>query len=216
MRNNYCLFFLKLITLLLLGFAASCSFDYKEAMVDEEISGGTPNAIIINLEETVIERGIIAYSLKADKAETYDKKNLTVFTNIQFTEYDKSGEVATEGGVGHASYYSDTEDMEFDKSFKVESLQQGYYIKGDSLSWDGKQKILTADPEKEVTIGKEDGSYITGRGFNSNASNNSFTFENGIAGYYVSDDEDEEDTAAEAGADEDENARAEDADTARE
>ena len=195
MRNNYYLFFLLFITLLLPGFILSCTFDYKEAMVDEEISGSTPNAVIINLDETVIEKGIIAYSLKAEKAETYDKKNLTVFTNIQFVEYDKTGEVATEGDVGHASYYSDTEDMEFDKSFKVESLQQGYYIKGDAISWDGKEKVLTSDPEKEVTIGKENGSYIIGRGFSSNASNNSFNFDGGISGSYVSEDDDEDATA---------------------
>ncbi|MCL2480361.1 MAG: LPS export ABC transporter periplasmic protein LptC [Spirochaetaceae bacterium] len=192
MRNNYYLFFIKFIILLLLGFSTACSFDYKEAMVDEEISGGTPNAIVINLEETVVKRGTIAYSLKAERAEAYDKKKLTVFTNIQFVEYDKTGETATEGEVGNASYYSNTENMEFDKSFRIESLQQGYYIEGDSMSWDGKEKILASDFEKEITIGKENGSYIMGRGFNSKASNNSFNFEGGVKGFYVSEDEDEE------------------------
>ena len=192
-KNNPIFFFL-IIILLLFG---SCSFDYKEAMVDEEISGGTPNAVIINLEETVIKKGIISHSLKAEKAAAYDKKNLTVFTNIQFTEYDKTGEIATEGEVGNASFYSDTENIELEKSFRVESLQQGYYIKGQSMFWDGEAKVLTSDFENEITIGKEDGSYITGKGFNSKASNNSFAFEGGIQGVYVSEDEDEE-TEAEA------------------
>ncbi|MCL2704846.1 MAG: LPS export ABC transporter periplasmic protein LptC [Spirochaetaceae bacterium] len=179
------------IIILLIGFATACSFDYKEAMVAEEISGGIPNAIVINLEETVIKKGTIAYSLKAERAETYDKRNLTVFKNIQFVEYDKAGETATEGEVGNANYYSDTENMEFDKSFKLESLQQGYFIEGDSLFWDGKEKVLVSDFEKEITIGKENGSYITGKGFNSKASNNSFNFEGGVTGVYISEDDEE-------------------------
>jgi len=180
------------IILLLIGMATACSFDYKEAMVAEEISGGTPNAVVINLEETVIKKGTIAYSLKAERAETYDKRNLTVFTNIQFIEYDKDGETATEGEVGNANYFSDTENMEFDKSFKLESLQQGYFIEGDSLFWDGKEKVLISDFEKEITIGKENGSYIKGKGFNSKASNNSFNFEGGVTGIYISEDDDDE------------------------
>ena len=192
MLNNHHIFFLQLIIPLVLGLAAACTFDYKEAMLEEEISGGTPNAVIVNVEETVIKKGVMSYRLKAEKAEAYDKKNLTVFTNIQFVEYDKTGEAATEGEVGKANFYSDTENMEFDKSFRIESRQQGYYIKGDSILWDGEKKILSSDFEKEVTIGKDDGSYITGRGFNSKAANKSFNFAGGVEGIYVSEDKDEE------------------------
>lgn len=184
MLNNYLFKFFYLIILFLLF---SCSFDYKEAMVEEEISGKTPNAVIINLDETVIKKGVLSYSLKAGRAEAYDKKNLTVFTDVQFTEYDKKGWIATEGEVGHTSFYSDTENIEFEKSFRIESLQQGYYIEGESIFWDGKEKILTSDFDKETTIGKKDGSRITGRKFTSKASNNSFTFES-IEGTYVADD----------------------------
>ena len=191
MLNNYSLLFSQLIIFLLLG---SCSFDYKEAMVDEEISGGTPNAVIINLDETVVKKGAITYSLQAEKAEAYDKKNLTVFTNIQFTEYDKKCEIATEGEVEQTNFYSDTENIEFEKSFRIESLQQGYYIEGQSIFWDGKEKVLTSDSDKEITIGKEDGSRITGKKFNSKASNNSFSFESRVEGIYFSEDKEEEDS----------------------
>ncbi len=189
MLNNYPSILFQFIIFLSLF---SCSFDYKEAMVDEEISGGTPNAVIINLNETSIKKGTTAYIFKAEKAETYDKKNLTVFTNLQFAEYDKTSGIATEGKVGHANFFSDTENIEFDKSFKIKSIQQSYYIEGESISWDGEKKVLTANPEEEVTVGKDDGSYITGRGFSSTASNNSFNFESGVEGFYVAEDEEEE------------------------
>ena len=194
MLNKFSFLFL---FFLILFFFGSCSFDYKEAMVAEEISGGTPNAVIINLEETVVKKSIIAYSLKAEKVETYDKKKLTAFTNFQFTEYDKKGETATEGEVGYANYYSDTENIEFDKSFRIKSLQQGYFIEGQSIFWDGKEKVLTSDYKKEITIGKDNGSYITGTGFNSKASNNSFNFEGGVTGAYISEEKKKEDVTSE-------------------
>jgi len=104
MLNNYNFFFL---LILLLGLTTACTFDYREAMIDEELAGGTPNAIIINLNETVIRRGLITYNLTADRAEAFNQRNLTIFTNIQFIEYDRESEIATKGNVGYAYFYSD-------------------------------------------------------------------------------------------------------------
>ncbi|MCL2294879.1 MAG: LPS export ABC transporter periplasmic protein LptC [Spirochaetes bacterium] len=166
----------------------SCSFDYRAAMLADEIGAGTPNAIIINLEETVVRRGVVAYRLRADRAEVFERDNLTVFTNIGFTEYTRRGEIATQGEVGHANFFSDTENMEFYDLFRIESLQQGYFITGETIFWDGRNRTLAADFDQKVTIGREDGSFIRGRGFSAGASDNSFKFEGGVEGVFVSED----------------------------
>ena len=183
MLNNY------FLLILLLGLTTACSFDYREAMISEELEGGTPNAIIINLSETVIRRGIISYRFEAERAEAFERRNLTVFTNIQFSEYDKSGKIATEGEVGRAYFYSDTENIVFERNFRIASLQQGYFIKGESIFWAGDTRTLRSDFENEVVMGKDDGSHITGTGFSARASDNSFNFEGGVRGVYVSEDE---------------------------
>ena len=182
MLNNFFL-------ILLLVLITACSFDYKEAMISEELEGGTPNAVIINLSETVIRKGKISYCFEAERAEAFEKRNLTIFTNIQFSEYDKTGKIATEGEVGLAHYYSDTENIIFERNFRIASLQQGYFIKGESIFWVGDTRTLRSDLEKEIIMGKDNGSYITGTGFSARASDNSFNFEGGVRGVYVSENE---------------------------
>jgi len=180
----------------------SCSLDYEGALLDEEISGKTPNTVLINFSETVVKKGSTAYLVKAERAETFDKKNLTVFTGLYFAEYGNDNLVATEGGAQKAYFYSDTEDIEFDESFRIDSLDEGYYIEGSSVFWDGKAKTLSSggkNNKEEIEIGKNDGSFIRGTGFRSSASDKSFSFESGAQGIFVSDDVDDKDDEADSG-----------------
>ncbi|MDX9801710.1 MAG: LPS export ABC transporter periplasmic protein LptC [Spirochaetia bacterium] len=188
MRNNL---------LFLIVFAhLSCSLDYEGALLDEELSGKTPNTVIINFSETVVKKGSTAYLIQGEKAETFDKKNLTVFTALYFAEYGNDNLIATEGEAEKASFYSDTENIEFNNSFRIDSREQGYYIEGSAAFWDGKARSLSAggkDNEKEIEIGKDDGSFIRGKGFKSSASDKSFSFESGAEGRFVSIEDDEDD-----------------------
>ncbi len=169
----------------------SCSLNYEGTLLDEEMSDKTPNAVLINFSEVSVRKGSTAYIVRAEKAEAYNRKNLTVFSNLYFAEYSSDNEIATEGKALLANFYSDTENIEFSDDFSIKSLQQGYYIEGRSVSWNGKEKVLSGDEESEVTIGRDDGSYIRGRGFRSAAADKSFSFENGMDGRYISDDDED-------------------------
>ena len=169
----------------------SCSLNYEKGMLDEEISDKTPNAVLINFREVAVRRGNPAYIVEAERAETFNKKNLTVFSSLYFAEYSRENEIATEGEAVRAEFYSDTENISFDEYFILNSRQQGYSIEGDSVFWDGKSKTLTGGKNKEIKISKSNGTIIIGKDFFSSPSNKSFSFESGLKGIYISDDEKE-------------------------
>lgn len=167
----------------------SCSFDYRGVILDEELSGNVPDAVLINFSEVSVKKGQKAYVVSAERAEVYNRKNLTVFTSLDFTEYDSGGSIATEGNAAKAGFYSDTENIEFSESFSLSSLQQGYSIKGEAVYWDGNNRTLSGSREKEITIGKDNGSFISGRGFRAFSSSRSFGFDYGAEGKFVAEDE---------------------------
>jgi hypothetical protein len=169
---------------------ASCSHDYKGTIIDEEISEKIPNVVMVNFKEVSVRKGKIAYIVKAKRAEMFDKQNLTSVKDLQFYEYGSDNSLAAEGEVSAADFYTDSENIVFKESFRIYSAAEEYYINGTNISWNNAEKKLVADDEDEVTIGKDSGSFIKGKGFYSYASDKSFGFTKGVEGHYIADDED--------------------------
>ncbi len=180
-RNNIILFILS-------WFLFSCSHNYEESVLDEEFSEKTPDSILYNFKEVVVEEGKLSYSLEADKAETFGKKKATVFSDLYFVEYNSSGEISTEGACVEAEYFSDTDNIDFRKKIVLNAAEQGYFIEGEYLFWDNSRKSLSGKDGVPVRIGKDDGSYIEGYGFSSSSESRSFSFSGKTKGKYVSSD----------------------------
>ncbi len=177
-----------ILLLLIFLFLISCSHDYEESFFDEELSDETPNSVVINFREVVIKGGEPSYILEADKAETFNKRKSTVFTDLYFIEYNRSGEIATEGACVEAEYFNDTENIEFREKVILNAAEQGFFIEGDYLYWDNKQKSLAGGENSHVTIGRDDGSVIEGSGFYTSSAERSFAFKGKTKGKYVSSD----------------------------
>lgn len=167
----------------------SCSMDYEGVRIDEELSSQTPQIILINFKEVAVREGSPSYMVEGDRAEMFSSSNITVLEKISFKEYEKEGSIATEGKAEKAVFYTDTESIEFEKPFFLESIQQGYYIEGDSAKWDGERGELTGKEDEWVTIGKEDGTLLKGKGFASYGAERSFSFESEASGQFVQEDE---------------------------
>lgn len=169
-------------------FLVSCSHDYDESVFNEEIAEETPNSVLINFKEVVIKGGKKSYVLEADRAETFNKKRSTLFTDLYFIEYNRAGEIATEGACVEAEYFSNTDNIEFRDKVVLNAEDQGFYIDAEYLFWDNNLKSLSGGERSSVKIGKNDGSCITGTGFITSSSERSFSFKGKTEGKYVSSD----------------------------
>ena len=177
-----------LIILTFFIFLISCSHDYGESVFDEELSEETPNSIVINFREVVIKEGKPSYILEADRAETFNKRKSTVFTDLYFIEYNRAGKVATEGACVEAEYFNDSDNIEFRDKVVLNAAEQGFFIEGSYLFWDNNMKSLAGGENTSVRIGNDDGSVIEGTGFITSAPERSFSFQGRTKGKYVSSD----------------------------
>ncbi len=177
-----------IIIIIISFFLISCTHDYEESVFDEELSEETPNSIVVNFKEVVIKGGNPSYILEADRAETFNKKNSTVFTDLYFIEYNKTGKIATEGACVEAEYFNDTDNIEFKDKVILNAAEQGFFIEGEYLYWDNELKSLAGGENTSVKIGKDDGSSIEGTGFFTSAAERSFSYNGKTKGKYVSSD----------------------------
>ncbi len=177
-----------IFSVLFIIFLMSCSHDYEESVFDEELSEETPNSIVVNFREVVVREGKTSYILEADRAETFNKRKSTVFTDLYFVEYSRTGETATEGACVEAEYFNDNDNIEFRKKVILNAVEQGFFIEGEYLFWDNRQQSLAGGENTAVRIGKEDGSVIEGLGFYTSSPERSFSFKGKTKGKYVSSD----------------------------
>ena len=172
-------------------FLSACTTDYSDAMIEEELEG-TPSFILVNFRETAVEKGAPAYRVEGERAESYEDKKTTVIKNLIFTEYGQNAAVASEGSAGRATHYRDNDNILFEEMLRLNAVEQGFYIEGDYFYWDSGGRSLTGSSDGTVTLIRDDGSYITGTGFRSNASDRSFSFEKSAEGIYSEKDADED------------------------
>lgn len=160
--------------------AASCSLGMTES---EKELPEAPYAVFVGYSHTVVVRGARNFVLKADKAELYDKSKKAVLSGVSFAEYDPdTGELLSQGTAEDAVYHTDTKDAEFSGSVRLESKRQDAILEGEKLSWSDKDKRLIGGLDRTVTIGREDGSRVSGAGFEADARDRSFSFRGGVSG----------------------------------
>lgn len=165
--------------------AAGCSLDYSSAQVEVEADQSIPDTISVGIIYRMVKNSRPVIELKADRAETYNARKETILTAARFTEFDKEGGIATDGRAQSVVYYTETENAEISGSVYVHSAAEEGSISTDSLSWENKTRILTADPDALVVVKKDDGSYISGRGFVGDFRVKEVRFSGPVEGKYV-------------------------------
>jgi LPS export ABC transporter protein LptC len=168
--------------------AAGCSLDYKEAEMQESFAEGIPDTVLYGVTHRIVRKSHLAVSFEADKLESYTKKKLTLLTAIHFQEFSEAGDPVTEGRAESVTYHTETEDAELDGSVKVHSFKEKATVTTGSLAWANERKVLTADPTRTVVLEKEDGSYVTGSGFQGDFRTKIMSFSGPVVGRYVSED----------------------------
>jgi LPS export ABC transporter protein LptC len=165
--------------------AGACSLDYTQATTEEQTSHGLPDTVAVGLVHKIHKDGRLSLELEAARAETYNETKTTVLKDARFVEYDKQGGKATEGQADKVVYHTDTENAEISGDVRVHSASEKGSVSATALAWENKTKKLSAPPEEEVFIRKDDGSFISGSGFLGDFRTRELTFAGPVKGSYV-------------------------------
>jgi LPS export ABC transporter protein LptC len=167
---------------------AACHLDYEQVTAEETTPRGLPDTVATGLVHKVHKDGRLTLEMEADRAETFNENKTTVLTGAHFTEYDRNGQKATEGEAAKVVFHTDTENAEISGDVRVHSAAEKGEVMAASLSWQNKEKKLTAPPDEKVLISKDDGSFIEGSGFLGDFRTRQLTFSGPVQGSWVSED----------------------------
>lgn len=171
--------------LLVASFTFSCSLDYREALVAEELSETTPETVLVNFKYTRVRQGNKIAFVEGEKGETFTKKNETILYKVHFIEYDREGGILNEGRADRAVYNNKTGNAEIHGNIYVYSYKEKAGVTAEDLSWAGKTRILKGKPDEIIKLKKDDGSYIKGEGFTADFKQKSIRFLAKVNGQYV-------------------------------
>lgn len=185
---------MKIFTVLLcivIIFITSCSMDYREGTIAEDLSEDIPNSVLFDVTHTIVRGGNPVYIVHAKKAASYHSKNSTIMYNVLFQELNKEGEIVTEGWVDHIVFHTDTENAELSENIEFYSSAEEAEIRADYLEWNNELRTLSGKPDGEVFLEDTAGSTVNGSGFTADFSKKRIDFSGTVEGTYV--DEDNED-----------------------
>ena len=92
--------------------AVGCSLNDHAASYSTSLSQSTPNTVLYNFSTTTIRGKEPYFRIEAQRAETFDKKNVTMLEGVKFEEFNSQGKVIASGSADTAVYHTDTENAE--------------------------------------------------------------------------------------------------------
>ena len=168
---------------------AGCSLDYSGTRMPEDLSEMVPETVFIDFTQVQVEDGAIQSRLEARKAENYTRKKEMVLENVRFEEYGDDEELITVGNADRAVLHTDTDDAELSGNIRFYSLEENTTIEASNLYWNAKEETLQGGQDDTVTVIKDDGSRMEGKGFRTDFTLREIVFSNGVTGIYVKEEE---------------------------
>ncbi len=168
----------------------SCTFDYGESESSER---ELPDLVMLNVEYIRVRSADPIARVQAERAERYEKQGVMKLENFTFEQYgDRGNEVNTQGGAGNASVDINSGDITMSNGVRLEVESEDIVIETNQLEWKDETHMISTSAEDEVDIYRENGTHFTGTGLTANARTRTFEFSGGVGGYYIQEDEDEE------------------------
>jgi len=165
----------------LLG-ASACTFDYGPAQVEDTAPGPVPQVELVDVQ-MVVERDN-RLELTAGRIASYPEEGYQEFTDLRFREFGPDGDLRLEGQADSGILYLDTENVELRGTVRFYSTVEEATIESEFLSWNADARVLTAPGERPVTLVRDDGSRVEGRGMTVDGRRNSVTFSAGVEGVF--------------------------------
>jgi len=162
----------------------SCSHDYEEASLAEALSDEVPQIEMTGVVHFQVRNGHPEFVINADKALSYDKKNITELENVVFKEYDALGNIKSTGSGHYMSYDHESGNAEMTGDLFLDSRQEKTTLNAKSLIWTEENKLLSGSVEEKIILKKDDGNEMGGKGFSLNLSSKELRFDNRAEGIY--------------------------------
>jgi LPS export ABC transporter protein LptC len=165
-------------------FGAGCSLDYREAQQSEVMLESVPDVVFRRFVHIAVNGEIMVFRLEAREARLFNKKKMTVLSDVRFIEYDDAGASAIEGRAREAVFHTDTENAELSGDVYGYSVADKVGFYADQLVWLKDDRILKSTGGATVRIKKDDGSFIEGSYFAVDARRKSLTYNAAVRGTY--------------------------------
>lgn len=178
--------------LALFVFLLGCSFNYEEGKIAEDLSETVPETVLIDFVQVRTLEGRPDYRVYGTKAEAYGKRKETVISEVVFQDFNKEGEIETEGTADTIIYFTESENAEMSGNLRFYNDEEEVEIRSDYLFWNEQEEMLTTKEQEPVTLIKPNGTRITGTGFSARGKSKTIVFTGSAAGTWVEDEEDEE------------------------
>ena len=163
--------------------AAACSFDYDTVYQDDD----KPNLIMEEVEHIRITNGNPEIRVQAEEVRRYEAKHIMELDSFSFEQYNAAPEgreeipdVNTRGKAGQASMETDTGNLFISGGVNIEVISEDISMETRELSWQDKERFLTAPGT--VSITRSNGTTLKGTGFTADIRKRSWEFESGVEG----------------------------------
>jgi LPS export ABC transporter protein LptC len=171
-------------------FLWGCSFDYGESMIADE---GQPDIVMNDVEYVRVRDGNPIARFEAETAERYENRQAMELENFTFEQFSSGGEeVNAVGSAGHASVELDSGNIHMKDGVRIEVESEDITIATANLDWVDQERSLTGGKSDPVSIQRADGTNFTGWGFSADARRRTWTFDLGVDGTYIHEDDDSE------------------------
>jgi LPS export ABC transporter protein LptC len=172
---------------------AGCSLDYREAQESEALLESVPDVVFQRFVHTAVSGRKMIFRLEAEEARLFNKKKITVLSDVRFTEYDDTGSTAIEGRANRAVFHTDTENAELSGDVYGYSAADEVGFFAENLTWLRDERLLKSVDSETVRIKEDDGSYIEGSYFTIDTKRKRLTFDATVRGRYYHETETEND-----------------------
>ena len=165
----------------------SCTFDYGE---QETFDGIIPDIVMEDVEYVRFKAAEPVARIYADRLERYEGRQLMELSVFSFEQFVQNGEeINAFGKADNASIEIDTGNVRMAGDVRIEMESEDMAIETNELTWNDRDRLLSAAEDDEVSIYQGDGTSITGVGFQADARRRSWEFTGGASGTYGFSDE---------------------------
>ena len=168
------------ILLYTLFISLACSLEY-DSSVRDELSETVPSSVLYGVEQIQVKNGTPRAAFSAAEARIWKEKENTELFDLQFLEFDESGEVITEGTADFLSI-NDNNDATIIGEISAYSKRNEASIKAEQLNWVDEKRELTSQGDGPVIISLDSGSILQGAGFTADFYSNTIEFTTAVEG----------------------------------
>jgi len=175
----------------------ACTFDYGELEPSER---EFPDLVMENVEYVRVRSADPIARFLAERAERYENKGLMRLENFSFEQFggERGEDVNAAGKAGQAAVNINTGDIFMDEGVRLEVDSEDIIIETFQLEWRDENRFLLSGDENEVNILQENGTSFSGIGLFIDVRRRTWEFLGEVNGTFIHDDDDQEDSEAEA------------------